>query len=126
MKFSIVGILNTFVGLGVIFLCMKLLKLPYLPSNFIGYAAGLLNSFIWNKLWTFQSKRWNRFELVLFLVIFFISFLVQLAGVVFLVEIIDIKPEYAQVIGIGLYTITNFIGNRFITFRSVGTHEKKT
>ena len=51
MKYVIVGCMNTAITLGVIFVCKSLLDVnPYL-SNALGYIAGLINSFIWNKNW---------------------------------------------------------------------------
>ncbi|MDR3142710.1 MAG: GtrA family protein, partial [Tannerellaceae bacterium] len=54
IKYGIVGISNTIVTAAVIWVMMKLSGCPAVLSNITGYIAGLLNSFILNKQWTFK------------------------------------------------------------------------
>ncbi|OZB90608.1 GtrA family protein [Paenibacillus sp. XY044] len=52
IRFGIVGILNTAVDF-VVFLIVQ----PFLGSvlgQVVSYAAGMLNSYVWNRRWTFQ------------------------------------------------------------------------
>ena len=56
LRFLLVGVMNSLVTLGVIVLCKSVLGInPYL-SNLLGYIAGVVNSFIWNKTWVFHSN----------------------------------------------------------------------
>lgn len=56
MRYVCVGIMNTCITLVVIFSCKSVLGVNPWVSNALGYVAGFLNSFIWNKLWVFHSK----------------------------------------------------------------------
>ena len=57
IKFLSVGVLNTLVDGGLYFVLTRWLGLASLPilAKGISYTAGVLNSFYWNKTWTFRS-----------------------------------------------------------------------
>ncbi len=46
LKYAIVGVMNTIITLGVIFVCKSLLGVNDYVSTALGYVAGVLNSFI--------------------------------------------------------------------------------
>lgn len=117
VKFGLVGILNTIITISIIFVFMKLLNISYIISNVVGYLFGFINSFILNKIWTFASKKSIGRESFLFVVIFVVCYSLQLILLIILKEKLQIKPEYAQIISIIFYSILNFSGNKFITFR---------
>jgi len=56
IKFGIVGVSNTLLTAGVIWILMKVFHCSDYVSNFVGYIIGLANSFVWNRKWTFESK----------------------------------------------------------------------
>ena len=118
IKFGLVGILNTLITLTIIFLFMKVLKASYILSNVVGYILGFINSFILNKIWTFKSKGHVGKESFYFIVIFLVCYSIQLGFLIILKEKLLIKAEYAQIIAMGLYTIMNFTGNKYITFKA--------
>ena len=117
-KYSFVGVANTIIGLSVIYLLFNIFHLDYILSNIGGYAVGLVNSFIWNRQWTFYSSQHYSKEVVPFLIVFGISYAVNLLVVVFAVEFLMIHPNLAQLVGIIAYSSTNFLLNRKWTFRS--------
>ena len=129
LKYCIVGALNTVVCLGVIFVCKSLLGVnPYL-SNILGYGAGLINSFLWNKQWVFKTRGGYSREAVRFLVGFAVCYLLQLALVFVLnsshfgrfeVDIFGfVLSGYgiATLLGNVVYTLANYVYNRLVTFR---------
>lgn len=54
-RFAIVGCINTGVDFAVFFL-LNYLGVNYLICQVAGYSLGLINSFVMNKLWSFESK----------------------------------------------------------------------
>jgi putative flippase GtrA len=58
VKFGAVGVLNTLVDLGLYFVLTRWLGLAGLPvlAKSISYGAGIFNSFVWNRTWTFRSR----------------------------------------------------------------------
>ncbi len=118
IKYGLVGVSNTLITLSIIFVFMKLLNVPYIPSNAVGYLFGFINSFFLNKIWTFKSKESIGKESFFFILIFIICYSIQLVFLIILKEIILVKPEFAQIIAMGFYTVMNFLGNKYITFKA--------
>jgi putative flippase GtrA len=116
-KFLLVGILNAIIGLGVIYTTYNLLDMDYKLSNVLGYGCGIVNSFIWNRRWTFRSKKDPKPQVLLFFLMFGVSYGLNLGATVLFVEVIRIPPNIAQLVGIFFYTTSNFFGNKFVTFR---------
>lgn len=134
MRYLMVGVMNTVVTLVVIFICKSKLGVNPWVSNAIGYVAGLINSFIWNKLWVFNA-RGNKHalpEAIKFAVGFLLCYGIQLLTTWFLTVPMDLGEMLqwtiggmtitgyglATFIGMGVYTVANFIFNRLVTFRA--------
>ncbi|MDE6287896.1 MAG: GtrA family protein [Muribaculaceae bacterium] len=129
VKYCLVGVLNTLVTLGVIFITKSILDWNPYFCNALGYVAGVTNSFLWNKNWVFHSTGGYRSEGFRFLCGFGVCYLLQLAVVFALNSTsfgdIEIDCVWFVVSGYGLatlagnvvYTVANFIYNRLITFK---------
>lgn len=139
IKYGIVGVSNSLITLIVIFVCNEILGLKLMLSDAIGYIAGVINSFIWNKKWVFQThdtKVLREMSLFVggFLLCFGLQFVtllvvrnplkdlaVDLLGNDFTMFSLNAQSvgEYAGVIiGMVVYTLSNYIFNRCVTFRN--------
>lgn len=130
IKYGLVGCINTAITLGVIFLCKSLLGINEYVANILGYTAGLINSFIWNKTWVFKSKKGYRREAVKFGIGFGLCYGIQLL-VVFLLNSSALGDMQWNILGVFtlsgygvatlignvVYTLANFIYNRMVTFK---------
>ena len=56
VKFQCVGVLNFLVDFGVLKLLTAVLGWPLVISNTISYTCGVINSFFFNRFWTFKMK----------------------------------------------------------------------
>ena len=119
-KFGIVGVTNTIVTLGTIYLLYTFTPFHYYITNGIGYILGFLNSFILNKLWTFKARGVLYRELFLFIIVFLVSYGVQLCVLHVLKVFLELNLVVAQILAMVFYTFTNYIGNRLFTFRVTG------
>lgn len=117
-KFGLVGVLNTLVTLAVIFLLKEVLGVFYVIANWIGFVFGVLNSYFFNKIWTFKSKNPVKGEAVLFFAVTGVCYLIQLGALVLMKEVMKIPFFWAQLIAMVIYTGFGFLGNNFVTFRS--------
>jgi len=137
IKYGIVGVANTLLTAVVMWIMMKIVfqtgnmknvsALILTISNIVGYTAGLINSFIWNRKWTFKSKNSWKKEFIKFSTAFLICYIPQLFFVNFLNVytnlMIDLKPLVishaytCQLVGIVFYTSMNFLINKFYTFK---------
>jgi putative flippase GtrA len=117
IKYGIVGISNTIVTTIVIWVMMKLFDCPPILSNITGYIAGLLNSFILNKQWTFRSSDSWTGSAIRFGTVFGICYLLQLGLLLYLDKRLSTDPYYNQLIAMAFYTVINFLMNKFYTFK---------
>lgn len=130
VRYAIVGVINTLITLIVIYVAKSLIGINEYLSNAIGYIAGLVNSFIWNKNWVFRVKEESFLQVVRFLVGFAVCYLLQITAVWALTEHTVYGPMVwdiygfkisgygvATLIGMVLYTLANFVYNRLVTFR---------
>lgn len=69
VRYGAVGILNTLVTIATYFLLRRVGVGPDM-ANFLSYLAGILNSYVFNRLWVFRSRenRYLREGAVFFLV----------------------------------------------------------
>ncbi|MDR2734867.1 MAG: GtrA family protein [Spirochaetota bacterium] len=117
IRFGLVGLLNTTLGLGTIYLLQNGLGVDYRIANAIGYALGILTSFILNRIWTFKSTDAPALRQgALFLVNALICWGIQILAVITMVETLGVPKEIAQPLGMVAYTGCNYIGNRLFVF----------
>ncbi len=118
IKYGIVGVGNTLITALVIWILMKGLGCSDVLSNSVGYAAGVLNSFLWNRKWTFRSDAGWMSSGFRFLVAFGICYLLQLALLVYVLNrYLPIDPYYNQLLAMVFYTAINFVMNKYYTFK---------
>lgn len=55
-KFALVGVANTLIDYGVFTLLTQLAGTQLYLANVIAYGCGMLNSYVWNRSWTFRSR----------------------------------------------------------------------
>lgn len=119
IKFGLVGVLNTALHYTVFYILYSFVGLNYLLASAIGYAAGLINSYILNRNWTFKSHDIDRKrEFARFAWVNLLSLGVNLAALKAFVAWGGLQPEVAQVLAILFSLVANFVGNRFWTFSS--------
>lgn len=130
IKYCLVGVLNTLVTFGVIYLCKSFLGLNLYVSNACGYICGVINSFLCNKSWVFKSDGSYKREAIKFLAGFGLCYALQLWVVWMLTEswlgsvdfcffsdIVISGYGIATILGNVVYTLANFVYNRLITFK---------
>lgn len=124
-RFGLVGLMNTAITYLSSHALLYWLHAGKAPSNAIAYVLGLINSFVWNKLWTFRSKGFRFVELALFLGVFGVCWLAQW-GAYDLMQKAGLHERAAFALGMVVYTGLNFLGNKFITFGRKDTdHEAR-
>ena len=131
-KFVLVGILNTFVDLGVLNILMLITQISagplYSVFKGISFAVAVVNSYFWNKFWTFKKKSATsspQKEFVQFSVVSLIGFAINV-GIASLV-VNAIGPQFGieskVIANLGAIAATfaamawNFLGYKFIVFK---------
>lgn len=118
LRFGLVGILNTLIGLSCIYLVIYFFNADAGIANAVGYAIGLLVSFLLNRMWTFNDNKRIAAVLPKFLLVAVISYLLNLAAVVIGNRHFGINPYVVQLLGMMVYTPIMFAGCRIFVFNS--------
>lgn len=123
-NYSMVGVINTIVGYGTIFIAMSFGLSPYY-SNILGYALGLCCSYLLNRFWVFRreatpghfAKQGLRF-LGSFAVAYGVNFLI-----LHLALQMEMGKYLSQIIASVSYVLVMFLITKFWVFREAGHHE---
>jgi len=118
-KFSIVGILSTVFNYGVFVFFYKIVNFHYMLSSIIGYVSGLLLGYQINKNWTFIDQvHKSKIYIVSYITVYVVSLISSQISLLYFVEILLIKPLYANIFAIVLSTVMNFLGTNFFVFKN--------
>lgn len=118
LKFGLIGVVNTLLDLGVFYVMNKVFHLdPYL-SQVISFLVGALNSFLWNKFWTFEKRgHITGREVVRYAVTNGGYLLVSLGLLRLLVGVLALDPFLAKLPTTAFMLLYNYLMNKFWVFR---------
>ncbi|GAX92024.1 GtrA family protein [Effusibacillus lacus] len=127
-RFLLVGVLNTIVGLCAMYFFLNLAGFNYWASTFLGNSIGAVVSYVLNKTFTFRHKgtvRSSAWKFVLvILVCYGLSYWTSLQLSSLLQNALPLSQKVieniAVLVGAGIYTIANYLGNKFFAFRHPG------
>lgn len=127
VRFILVGIVNTIVGLTVMFSCYNILHLGYWLSSATDYVLASIVSYFLNKHFTFgyhEKGWWSLARFVLNIAVcYFIAFSLARPIVRFCLSHIGWQMEVSllenisMLIGSGLFVVINYLGQRFFAFK---------
>lgn len=124
LRFILVGVVNTLVGAGIMFLLYNLAGCSYWLSSAANYIVGGVVSYFLNKYYTFKNteRSWKqvlRFALnvaVCWLLAYGIAKPLALRLLAGFDE--KLQTNAAMLAGLCLYTALNYLGQRFFAFRA--------
>lgn len=117
--FSLVGLVNTAVHFCVFVVLFRAFDVPLLLASALGYCAGIANSYVMNRSWTFRVKGGaSTAEFLRFAAVNIVSLLVNLLVLHFLTRSMNLMPEISQAAAILASLIVNFAGNKWWAFRA--------
>lgn len=129
IKFILVGIINTLVGSGVMFFMYNILHASYWISSASNYIVGSIVSYFLNKYFTFQNRERSLKMVLKFIVnitvCYFIAYGVArpITAGIFAFSSVQIKDNISMLAGMCLFVGLNYIGQRFVVFRSTDKRE---
>lgn len=124
IKFVLVGVINTLVGTAVMFLFYNLLHLNYWVSSASNYIVGSIVSYFLNKYFTFKNNEKSLKQIIVFIVnislCYFLAYGIAkpLAAFILSAAPQSIKENVAMLVGMGLFVVLNYFGQRFIVFKT--------
>lgn len=118
-RFAIVGVINTLINLVALFIFTDILGVYYLFSAVLAFLIANINSFIMNKSWTFNEKKWEKTgnKYVKFFIISIASLLINLVLLYFFTDILGVYYMFSQILAIAVALWINFLGNKLWTFK---------
>lgn len=123
LKFMLVGCINTLVGTFVMFISYNLIGLGYWLSSALNYIVGSIVSYILNKNYTFQNKDKSIKTVIKFIINITLCYVIAY-GIAkpLVINILSsqsqiIQENIAMIVGMGLFVILNYFGQRFFTFK---------
>lgn len=123
LRFLLVGVLNTLVGCGAMFLLYNLAGWSYWCSSAANYVLGGIVSFFLNKYFTFRRRAWSWGQVVRFAATVAVCWLLAYGMAQPLVRQmlgewpVRFQENAAMLAGMCLYTALNYLGQRFFAFR---------
>lgn len=127
LKFLGVGVINTLIGYSTIFLFLNIIKFDYWLSTFLGNSIGAAVSYILNKKFTFNSTVSIPKSMIKFILVILVCYCISYGLSYFLTSRLPMLTKHtipiklieniAVIVGMGFYTISNFIGQKYFVFR---------
>ena len=133
VKFLAVGVLNTLFSAVVMFLLYNLAGFGYWGSSAISYVLGAALSYVLNKKFTFQNEDvvWKtalKFA-VNVAVCYLLAYSLAQPAVTWLLSSIKLEQKIVEQVamfaGMILYTLFNYVGQRFFAFKFKQDEEEK-
>ncbi len=130
-RFIIVGIINTGVDLGIFYLLSMIPGMPHVAAKGISYVAGICNSFVWNKYWTFNARgsEQGKREFVVFFAVNTPPLIVNVVVFTVLGIWIDSGTAWVRLVkafAAAVVSVTwNFLGSRYFAFRHTAVKSAK-
>ena len=122
IKFLLVGLINTAVGTGVMFLLYNLGHFNYWISSACNYIVGGIVSFFLNKYFTFTNHEKSLKQVLYFIltlaVCYVLAYLIAKRAVYMLLSTHSekLRDNISLLVGMCLYTILNYFGQRLFVF----------
>lgn len=122
-KFLLVGVINTIVGAGLMFLLYNVFHVSYWISSCCNYIAGGIVSYFLNKYFTFKNQAKSLKQILLFILnlalCYFIAYFLAKKIIYFVFSdfSVKIRDNISMFCGMILYTGLNYFGQRFIVFK---------
>ncbi len=122
-KFVLVGIANTIVGTAVMFAAYNMFHFNYWISSASNYVVGSMLSYFLNKYFTFQDQKKSWKQVVVFVVNISVCYVMAYGFAKPLtLWILDeyekvVQENVSMLIGMGVFVLLNYFGQRWIVFR---------
>ena len=121
LRFCLVGASGVLVNSLVMWAAYNGLGIPYGLSSVIAYLVASMNNFTWNKIFTFHDHARGMWPVVQqylrYVSVTLVGMGINLGVLVALVELTDMHPLPANLVGVLAATLANFLGNKFFAFR---------
>lgn len=123
IKFLMVGVVNTLVGTGLMFILYNIFSVNYWISSASNYIVGSIVSYFLNKYFTFRNKERSWKQIVSFVINITVCYLIAYGAAKPVVSWIfsgfheRIQGNLSMLAGMCLFVVLNYLGQRLFVFR---------
>lgn len=125
VRFIIVGVLNTIIGMAAMLIAYNLFHLGYWISSAMDYIIGSIFSYFANKYFTFQSEKKSGSEVVRFVinivVCYVLAYSIAKPVIEWLLKEISLSvsmlEQISMIFGMCIFIVLNYFGQKFFVFR---------
>jgi len=115
-RFLIVGGINTVVGYGAYAIFISI-GIQYLIANIMSTIIGVINSYLWNRFFTFKSKGKALGEIMRFSLVYLTSFCCSTLFLYLIVGRFGMNTYIAGALNIVVTTIISWVGHKNFSFK---------
>lgn len=126
IKFLIVGVVNTIVGTGLMFILYNLFSVNYWISSASNYVVGSIVSYFLNKYFTFKNKEKSWKQVFIFILNISVCYLIAYGLAKPVVSFVlsgfseKMQGNISMLVGMGLFVALNYLGQRLFVFKERG------
>ena len=118
IRFGLVGVLNTGLDAGLYFLSVRSGLIPnFLFAKGFSYSIGVLNSFVWNKTWTFKSRLDSRRIFIPFVTVNLLAIGINVGVMYLALNALRLPEPGALALATGATFLWNFVVSKFLIFK---------
>lgn len=124
VKFLLVGLVNTLVGTGLMFVLYNLFSINYWISSSANYIVGSIVSYFLNKYFTFKNSEKSWKQIAAFILNILICYLVAYGVAKPVVGMLmselgeRMQGNISMMFGMGIFLVLNYLGQRIFVFKS--------
>lgn len=124
LRFLIVGVINTLVGMAIMFGLYNLAHCSYWVSSAANYILTSILSFFLNKYFTFKNKEQSLSQVLRFVINIVVCYGVAygvakpLCRALLANASVTVRDNVSMLVGMVLFTGLNYLGQRFFAFKS--------
>ena len=118
VKFGLVGASSTVIDWGSYLLLTRIFGILYLMAKVLSFSVAVLNSYTWNRRWTFRSTDPQKLrQFIKFLIIALVGLVLNTSIMYLAVEKLKLHDIYGLFLATAMVFFWNFSANKFWTFR---------
>ena len=118
IKFGLVGASSTIIDWGIYLVLTRFLGIYYIMAKILSFSIAVINSYIWNRRWTFRSNNPQKLrEFIKFLIIAFVGVVLNSMIMYIVVDFVHLGDLYGLVFASGIVMFWNFLANKYYTFK---------
>ncbi len=117
-RFALIGLESTVLNYLVFLVLFHYVGVFYVLASALGFISGTLLGFIFNKLYTFESRANSLVKLPFYFMVYTFSLIFTIVFISFLVEILRINPLVSNLIVMFITTLINFFGTKILVFKN--------